>query len=91
LRPDRRFRARAGARRGRARRGIGGRARRAGRGYDLAEDDRVDALRTIRAALHGFAVLEAAGGFGLPRDVDATFERYVDALDAGLGSWSSKR
>ena len=58
------------------------------RGYGLADD--VDALRTLRAALHGFAVLETAGGFGLPRDVDATYERYVDALDVALRSLSTK-
>ena len=57
------------------------------RGYGIREADTVDALRTLRAALHGFAVLEAAGGFGLPRDVDATYERYVATLDAGLRSW----
>jgi hypothetical protein len=45
----------------------------------------------VRAALHGFAVLETSGGFGLPRDVDATYERYVGALDAGLRSWRSKK
>ncbi|HEX6024333.1 MAG TPA: TetR-like C-terminal domain-containing protein [Solirubrobacter sp.] len=59
------------------------------RGYGLEND--VDALRTLRAGLHGFVVLELAGGFGLPRDVDATYERYVDALDAGLRSSKSSR
>jgi AcrR family transcriptional regulator len=54
------------------------------RGYDLADDELVDALRTVRAAFHGFAALEAAGGFGLPRDIDATFARYVDTIHAGL-------
>jgi AcrR family transcriptional regulator len=58
------------------------------RAYELADEDLVDALRTLRAALHGFAAVEAAGGFGLPRDIDATYARYVATLDAGLRSWS---
>lgn len=52
------------------------------RGYGLDGDDLVDATRTLRAALHGFVALEAAGGFGLPRDVDRSFERLVDGLAA---------
>jgi AcrR family transcriptional regulator len=57
-------------------------------GYDIAPDDLVDALRAVRAWLHGFAVLETAGGFGLPRDVDASYARYVETLDAGLRAWA---
>jgi AcrR family transcriptional regulator len=50
----------------------------------LGGDDAIDAARGLRAALHGFVALESAGGFGLPRDVDRSFERLVDVLDAGL-------
>jgi AcrR family transcriptional regulator len=50
----------------------------------LAGDDAIDAARALRAALHGFVALEAAGGFGLPRDVDRSFERMVESLDRGL-------
>jgi AcrR family transcriptional regulator/catechol 2,3-dioxygenase-like lactoylglutathione lyase family enzyme len=53
-------------------------------GYGLTDDDAVDATRALRAALHGFVALEAAGGFGIPRDVDRSFERLVEALDAAL-------
>ncbi len=56
-------------------------------GYGLADDDLVDAARVLRSALHGFVSLEQAGGFGLPRDVDRSFERMVDALDAALTRW----
>jgi AcrR family transcriptional regulator len=59
-------------------------------GYDLSDADQIDAIRVLRAALHGFATLETAGGFGLPQDVDATYARYVDTLDAGLRSWGTK-
>lgn len=47
---------------------------------DLAGDDAIHALRGLRATAHGFATLEAAGGFGLPADVDASFDRLVERL-----------
>ena len=47
----------------------------------------VDATRACRAALHGFVSLEAAGGFGLPVDVDRSYERLIDALDVSLSGW----
>jgi hypothetical protein len=34
--------------------------------------------------VHGFATLEVAGGFGLPKDCDESFRRLVEALVAGL-------
>lgn len=45
----------------------------------------VDAVRAFRAAVHGFVVLELAGGFGLPDDVDASFEYLVGTLVTALG------
>lgn len=53
-------------------------------GYGLAGEDAVDATRTLRAALHGFVSLEGLGGFGLPQDVDRSFSRLIDALDAAF-------
>jgi AcrR family transcriptional regulator len=47
----------------------------------------IDATRFIRAALHGFVILEMSGGFGIPQDVDRSFDRLVDGLDAALRSW----
>lgn len=44
----------------------------------------IDATRALRAGLHGFVSLEAAGGFGLPQDVDRSFERLVEILAAGI-------
>lgn len=55
------------------------------RAWDLPEQDAVHAVRAVRAALHGFVALEAADGFGLPVDLDASYRRLVDALAAGLG------
>jgi len=57
------------------------------RGYGLLGDDLVDAARTLRSALHGFVMLETGGGFGLPRDVDRSFDRLVATLEAGFEHW----
>lgn len=56
-------------------------------GYGLGGDDLVDATRAVRSALHGFVALEAAGGFGMPHDVDRSFDRLVRGLDATLRGW----
>ena len=56
------------------------------RGYGLDEDATVHATRAVRSALHGFVSLETAGGFGLPQDVDTSYDRLVDLLDAGLSA-----
>jgi len=54
------------------------------RGYGLEGDDGVHAARIVRSALHGFAALETGEGFGIPLDLDETFERLVGVLDQGL-------
>lgn len=54
------------------------------RAWSLPDDEIVHAVRAVRAALHGFVALEAGGGFGLPVDREASFDRLVDALAAGL-------
>ena len=58
-------------------------------GCGIAGDDAIDAIRLLRASLHGFATLEAAGGFGLPQSVDATYARLVDALHAAFTTWAA--
>ena len=58
-------------------------------GYGIAGEDAVDAVRSLRAVMHGFVTLEAAGGFGMPQSVDATYRRLIDALDTSFGAWSS--
>jgi hypothetical protein len=57
-------------------------------GYGITGQDAVDAVRSLRAVMHGFVTLEAAGGFGMPRSVDATYARLIDALDTAFGAWS---
>ena len=53
-------------------------------GLGLPADRTIDAIRAVRALVHGFVALQAAGGFGLPDDVDVSFEHAVDALVGGL-------
>ncbi|GAA2425865.1 TetR/AcrR family transcriptional regulator [Streptomyces glaucus] len=57
------------------------------RGYGLREPDLTDAVRLLRATFHGYCALEAAGGFGAPRDVRASWEKAVDALHITLENW----
>lgn len=57
--------------------------------YDLEGDDLIDAIRALRATLHGFIELELAGGFGLPVDVDRSFERAVRGLTVALKHWQA--
>lgn len=54
------------------------------RGWQLDGDEAVDAIRAIRSAMHGFVALERAGGFAMPRDVDASFDAMIDTLGAGI-------
>jgi len=44
----------------------------------------IDAVRAVRAAVHGFVVLELEGGFGLPDDVDVSFDYLVTTVITGL-------
>ncbi|MFV0132973.1 TetR/AcrR family transcriptional regulator [Streptomyces sp. HMX87] len=57
------------------------------RGYGLAEPDLTDAVRLLRSTFHGYCALEAAGGFGDPRDVRASWDKAVEALHAALEHW----
>jgi hypothetical protein len=50
----------------------------------------VHATRCIRAAVHGFAGLEASGGFGRPEDVDESFEVLKTMLVQGLETLKQK-
>jgi len=56
-------------------------------GYDLHDDDAVDATRALRSALHGFVSLEVGRGFGLPVDLDRSFDRLVAGLVTALANW----
>ncbi|HEV2123817.1 MAG TPA: WHG domain-containing protein, partial [Chloroflexota bacterium] len=53
-------------------------------GYSLTGDDALHAVRALRSIVYGFASLEAAGGFGLPLDLDESFRRLLQMFIAGL-------
>jgi AcrR family transcriptional regulator len=57
--------------------------------YGLEGDDAVDATRALRAVLHGFVALEAAHAFGMPVDIDRSFDRLVAAFADSLPGWRS--
>jgi AcrR family transcriptional regulator len=52
--------------------------------YGLRGDDALHAVRGIRAAIHGFATLEAAGNFALALDHDESFRRLMRVQIEGL-------
>ena len=60
------------------------------RGYDLTDEGRVHAARTLRSAFHGFSHLESGDGHPLPHDPEDTFEHLVELLCAGIHRLSRK-
>jgi hypothetical protein len=54
------------------------------RGYGLDSRAALHALRGLRSAVHGFATLEAAGGFGIPLSIDDSFAWLVECFVVGL-------
>ena len=58
-------------------------------GYRLGGDDAIDATRALRSALHGFITLESSGGFGLPVDIDRSFQRLVNGIATAFSSWTT--
>jgi AcrR family transcriptional regulator len=59
-------------------------------GYGLDRREGLHAIRALRSTVHGFAALEIAGGFGIPLDVDKSFDWLVSALLAGLSAACSQ-
>lgn len=57
------------------------------RGYGLTEPDLTDAVRLLRSTFHGYCALEATGGFHAARDVQASWDKAVDALHTALTHW----
>lgn len=51
---------------------------------NLQGADAVHALRGLRSLVHGFTLLEAAGGFGLPVDCEESFQRTLAIFIRGL-------
>ncbi|MQY10898.1 hypothetical protein SRB5_10110 [Streptomyces sp. RB5] len=58
------------------------------RGYDLPDQQTLHAARCVRAAAHGFATLQAAGGFRLPEDLDASYTALIHMVTHALADWT---
>ncbi|NUR83444.1 MAG: TetR/AcrR family transcriptional regulator [Nonomuraea sp.] len=54
------------------------------RGFGLDDPGSIHAARCLRAAAHGFAVLESAGAFGLPEKLDESYDLLKHMIVAGL-------
>lgn len=52
----------------------------------VAPSRRVHAIRALRAAIHGFVVLEASGQFNIDASVDTSFRTMIHGLVTGLRS-----
>jgi len=59
--------------------------------FGLQGEDALHAVRGLRSVVHGFTTLEISGGFGLPLNLDESFNRLVAILVHGLEKEASKR
>lgn len=50
----------------------------------ISQDQAVHLIRALRATLHGFLDLEAKDGFGMPVDIDDSFDAAVESMLAGI-------
>jgi AcrR family transcriptional regulator len=57
-------------------------------GYDLRDDDGIDAARFLRSALHGFVSLETSGSFKLAADLERSYAKLIESVVVSLTSWS---
>lgn len=54
------------------------------RAYGLTDSDAIHAARCLRAAMHGFAVLEAENAFQRPEKLDESYDLMIHMVVAGL-------
>lgn len=52
--------------------------------FGLKEKEAIHAVRGLRSLMHGFASLEQRGGFGMPLDLDESYQLAVTAFIRGL-------
>jgi len=50
------------------------------RGYGLEAGAATHVIRRMRATAHGFVDLEIGGGFGMPEDIETTYEQTIDMV-----------
>ena len=58
-------------------------------GYGIRGDDALHATRGLRAIIHGFVSLDAAGGFRLKLDLHQSFDRLLGAFARDLAARSA--
>jgi AcrR family transcriptional regulator len=56
------------------------------RGFGLPDERVIDAVRAVRAGVHGFVALELGAGFRMREDVDQSFTVLLDMLVAGVAA-----
>ncbi len=49
-------------------------------GLGVSEGKVIPVVRAIRSAIHGFVTLELANGFGMPYDIEESFEATLDLV-----------
>lgn len=54
--------------------------------FGLREREGLHAIRGLRSVVHGFVALEAGGGFGMPIDIDESFDTLMALFLRGLRS-----
>jgi AcrR family transcriptional regulator len=54
--------------------------------FGLSVTEQIHAIRALRAMVHGFVSLEQAGGFGMPVDLDESFQYLVEMYIAQITS-----
>lgn len=59
------------------------------REYELDGPQLIHAARSVRVAAHGFATLQAGGGFQLAEDVDESYEILIEMIIAGVARLST--
>ncbi|MFZ4841927.1 WHG domain-containing protein [Mycetocola saprophilus] len=52
--------------------------------FPLGPDERIDAIRGLRALLHGFVELTLAGAFEMPRPIEISLDAVLAAFRRGL-------
>lgn len=56
----------------------------------IEQSEAIHLIRALRALLHGFLDLEAKRGFGMPVEIDASFDASVDLILEGIESAARK-
>jgi AcrR family transcriptional regulator len=58
--------------------------------FGFTDERALHVIRGLRSLLHGFVSLELVGGFGMPFDIDESYQRLVSSYLAGLRYETSK-